>query len=689
MILNKITLNNIRSYTNQEITFPEGSILLSGDIGCGKTSVLLGIEFALFGLQPGQRGSSLLRNGEKEGGVILEFEVDEKKIVVERTLKRGKTISQDYCAINIDGEKQEFSVTELKDKILKILNYPKEFAKKQNILYKFTVYTPQEEMKQIILEDPGMRINTLRHVFGIDKYKKILENTLILTSKLREEKRAKEWMIEDLEQDKANLASKEDELEVKHYNLISIEKELFLQTETRKKIQEEKEEISKKIEERKKLQQEVEKTKIIISNKKENLTGNLKIITQIEAQIRELSQIEFNEEQFKACEQQISSRKKEKEELNEENLRITSQINSLDIKNQENEAVKKKIIQIEICPTCLQNVEPVYKSNVINKLESNISENLKKIEELTFEKKKILETRLDVEEDISLKEKELQKLNILKIRLQDIEEKKKRLEEIKELNGVIQKDVESLNQHIESLSKFVFELTKFKNIFEKKQEELGEALKQERVAEIKVAELKKEIEVFSEQVEEFKERIKKTEEIREQLNYITKLETWLSKNFSPLLSFIERNVMIKLKTEFSKLFATWFSMLVSDVFEVGLDDNFTPIIEYQDYEIDYSYLSGGERTAVALAYRLSLNQVINSLLSKIKTRDIVILDEPTDGFSEQQLDKMRDVLRQLDVGQLIIVSHEQKIEGFMENVMRFRKEHGVSRVASENFIQSP
>jgi exonuclease SbcC len=687
MILNKITLNNIRSYKNQEITFPEGSVLLSGDIGCGKTSVLLGIEFALFGLQPGQRGSSLLRNGEREGGVILEFEVDEKKIIVERTLKKGKTISQNYCAINIDGEKREFSVTELKDRVLKILNYPKEFSKKQNILYKFTVYTPQEEMKQIILEDPDTRINTLRHVFGIDKYKKILENISILASKLREEKRVKEWMIEDLEQDKANLTSKEDELEAKHYNLASIEKELFLKTETREKIQEEKEEISKKIEERKKLQQEIEKTKIIISNKEENLTGNLKIIMQIKNQIEELSKIEFNEEEVKSCEQQIIFKKKEKEELNEENLRITSQINSLNIKNQENDMLKKRIIQIEICPTCLQNVEPVYKSNVINKLESNVSENLKKIEEFTFEKKKILETRIDVEKHISSKEEQLQKLNILKIRLQDVEEKKKRLEEMKKLNELIQKDIGILNQHIESISKFVFEINKFQNIFKKKQEELDEALKQERIVEIKVAELKKEIEVFSKQIEEFKERIKKTEEIREKLSYITKLETWLSKNFSPLISFIEKNVMIRLKMEFSKLFARWFSMLVSDVFEVGLDDNFTPIIEYQDYEIDYSYLSGGERTAVALAYRLSLNQVVNSLLSKIKTRDIVILDEPTDGFSEQQLDKMRDVLRQLNVRQLIIVSHEQKIEGFMDNVMRFRKEHGVSKVTSENFIK--
>ncbi|MEK6757941.1 MAG: SMC family ATPase, partial [Nanoarchaeota archaeon] len=105
-----------------------------------------------------------------------------------------------------------------------------------------------------------------------------------------------------------------------------------------------------------------------------------------------------------------------------------------------------------------------------------------------------------------------------------------------------------------------------------------------------------------------------------------------------------------------------------------------PVIENQDYEIDYAYLSGGERTAIALAYRLSLNQVINSLLSKIKTRDFVILDEPTDGFSEQQLDKMRDILLQLDVKQLIIVSHEQKIESFVENVIKFKKENGLSMI---------
>jgi len=110
-----------------------------------------------------------------------------------------------------------------------------------------------------------------------------------------------------------------------------------------------------------------------------------------------------------------------------------------------------------------------------------------------------------------------------------------------------------------------------------------------------------------------------------------------------------------------------------------LSDDFTPIIEQKDYEISYSYLSGGERTAIALAYRLALTHVINSLMSKIKTRDLVILDEPTDGFSSEQLSKMREVLDDLKIKQLIIVSHEQKMEDFVENVIKFEKEYGVSR----------
>ncbi|MGA2130201.1 MAG: AAA family ATPase [Candidatus Pacearchaeota archaeon] len=686
MRLKKITLNNIRSYETQEIVFPEGSTLLSGDIGSGKTSILLGIEFALFGLQPGQRGTALLRNGANEGSVVLCLDIDGKEIVLERNLRKGKTVSQDSCFITIDGEKKEMSVTELKDKVLELLNYPKEFSKKQNILYKFTVYTPQEEMKQIILEDPETRINALRHVFGIDRYKTIIENAEVVTSKLREEKRMKEGQIENLEEDRAAMISKEEEVETKYHNLASVERELFLRTEEMRKAQEEREDVFKKIDEKNKLQQEIEKTRIVVANKKDALFTNNKTREQIISQIKELESLEFEETKIKELEQQIEFRKKDKSQINEENLKVSSQINSLNIRTDEIRRIREQIRKIDICPTCLQDVGPVYKTNVLNNFESEIAENMKKTDELMLDKKRIIESIIKVEEFIVAKEKELSDLRLKKVKFQEIESKRLRLKEIEKSDELLEKDITLLNQHIDVISKNVFDLKKFDSLLELRDKSLKEAQRQERLAEIKVAELKKEIEVFSRQIEEMKARIAKTEAIRESLEKITKLEEWISKNFVSLISFAERNVMLRLKSEFSRLFAEWFSMLVSDVFEVSLNEEFTPIIRHQDYEIDYSYLSGGERTAIALAYRLSLNQVVNSLLSKIKTKDVVILDEPTDGFSEQQLDKMRDVLRQLEVKQLIIVSHEPKIESFVENVIRFKKEHGVSKLSAEDLI---
>src|SRR3989338_7153427 len=97
MEIKKIELENIRSYEKAEIEFPSGSVLLSGDIGAGKSSILLAIEFALFGLQKGTlSGNSLLRNGKDFGRVKANFNIDGKDVITERTLKRGKkSVSQE------------------------------------------------------------------------------------------------------------------------------------------------------------------------------------------------------------------------------------------------------------------------------------------------------------------------------------------------------------------------------------------------------------------------------------------------------------------------------------------------------------------------------------------------------------------------------------------------------------------
>ena len=139
--------------------------------------------------------------------------------------------------------------------------------------------------------------------------------------------------------------------------------------------------------------------------------------------------------------------------------------------------------------------------------------------------------------------------------------------------------------------------------------------------------------------------------------------------------------MLRVHNDFNALFQKWFEMLVdSELIKVKIDEEFSPVIEQNGHTIEFSFLSGGEKTAAALAYRLALNQVINTIVSTIRTRDLLILDEPTDGFSAEQLDRLRNVLEELDAKQVIIVSHENKIESFVDNVIKLEKNEHTSSV---------
>ena len=237
------------------------------------------------------------------------------------------------------------------------------------------------------------------------------------------------------------------------------------------------------------------------------------------------------------------------------------------------------------------------------------------------------------------------------------------------------------------LKEKISELSKYDNLLKLKKEDLILSLQEERKADISLAEIKKEIELLKKDILSREESISAKEKTKKDLAYISELHDWLSTSFLELIEFIERNVLLKLRQEFSRVFSKWFHMLVPQgSLNVKLDESFSPVILHKDIEMEYSFLSGGERTAVALAYRLALNQTINSMLSKIKTKDIVILDEPTDGFSEIQLDRMREVLLELNVSQLIIVSHERKIESFVENILRVKKTGDTSSLEPNNTL---
>jgi exonuclease SbcC len=136
--------------------------------------------------------------------------------------------------------------------------------------------------------------------------------------------------------------------------------------------------------------------------------------------------------------------------------------------------------------------------------------------------------------------------------------------------------------------------------------------------------------------------------------------------------------------DFNAHFQEWFSTLVEDQSkEARVDENFTPLVEQDGYEQDVDYLSGGEKTSVALAYRLALNGIVRMVSPGMKS-NLLILDEPTDGFSKEQLGKMREILDEIESPQVIIVSHDKELESFADQTYRVVKDHGESKVLASN-----
>ncbi|MCL6500726.1 MAG: AAA family ATPase [Candidatus Pacearchaeota archaeon] len=682
MIIKRIKLHNIRSYAQEEIVLPRGKVLLSGDIGSGKSTVLLAIEFALFGLQRGLvEGASLLRNGQSEGSVEVDFLIGGHNISIRRNLKRTKdSVTQSSAFLEIDGKRRELTATELKSFILEIMNYPPSLLNKKNLIYRYTVYTPQEEMKRIMLEDAEARLDTLRKVFDIDKYKRIVSNSEIFVAKLKENKKEKEGQLVDLPFKKEQLRKKEESEKELNKQIRKITPLLLKnqQDVTELRARARSEEANLEMLNKKKVR--VAELDVQLQEKNSQIKALEKENEELDAEIRRLR----NELKTPEREDNLAKRKNEEEVLlrnGRANEKILSrELAMLIVKKEKLMEDSKKISQLNFCPVCKQTVTPEHRNNIVKEIEIELEEinnELERKEPIVLELRQEIERLEKSMNEIVEKEKEIL---AYKLRLKNLQEKElRKLRILNSINEIAKKIGELEKNKAEEME----EMKKYKHVEEQHEKTIAlleEKQREERKIAMEKAGLEQALKDINQEIIELKKEIEKREEAKEKIIKLQHLQDFLTKNFSLIMEMMEKQVMIKLNAEFNILFKKWFSMLVDDAtLEVRVDADFTPKVEQNGYEISYAYLSGGERTALALAYRLALNQVINSILSKLNTRNLLILDEPTDGFSSEQLDKMRDILNELKTEQLILVSHEPKIESFVEQIIRFTKQGHVSK----------
>ncbi len=722
MRINSLELRNIRSYERESVRFPEGSVLLSGDIGSGKSSLLIAIEFTLFGIKRGElSGEALLRRGKKHGMTRLNFTVDGKDVTIERNLtKTPSGVRQESGSIIIDGVRREGTPTELKATVLDLLGYPPELLQMQkSLLYRFTVYTPQEEMKEIIKAERERRLDTLRKLFGVERYKTVKENVDDFLKAVRSKKRELNRVFRDLDEKRIERRTEQKRRENAKISLKTlkvqeknVQEKLRDWTAKRKSIEEQillfnkfDKELGQADTNQKNLELQMNLEADEIAKKREKTAALVHIKPKTAHSLEEL-------------EESIASYSQEREQILKNPQDVDKATNTLlqekeDILNRIagmrkriveaqastnslNESLQKLVDAKSVCPVCGQKLDEKHKHRIIKEYRERALEGTQEVKKLESQLETLAgdlkSTEQAIEENVDKHLDEIRK------KVEDLKKNQEILrnynEKMKERNRL----EDQIKSHVEKVDKLRTSLSKVGDLIQDLKEKLekleGVTTKKKKIdgqideLNIKFRDISNEIaknetlkEGAEENLKKLEKEIAKREEAAAFNSKLSQYESWLEDYFVELTGTVEKHFMLELRRRFDPLFKDWFNLLIDDeLLNVRIDDDFAPIINQEGYEAEYENLSGGESASVALAYRLALNKVVNTLIEEIKLSDIIILDEPTDGFSHDQLDKIRDIIAELNIPQTIIVSHEPKVESYVENVIRIRKDGGVSRV---------
>jgi exonuclease SbcC len=674
-LLRSITLKNIRSYNDGDETrldFPDGVILLEGDVGSGKSTLLYALEFALFGFSD-MKGSHLLSEGRKDGRVSVTFEASGKEYTVDRALRaKGGGVTQDECHISSDGQRARLSPSDLKERVVSILGFNEPtHPGAESLVYRYAVFTPQEQMKDILVQNPEERLHVIRRVLGAQSYQVAAENSEIVERGLKESAYGLKKASEDLEE-------KENDLRERMQAKARLDSEI-------PRLERDEAESTKAV---RGLESEWKESLGL----RESLAKSERVIPLLKRQAAELEgQVRADETKLGALEAQLSkevestissfeaktppaSGSEELERRLAEAREELARITGLKAIAETELLESRELLSRGVCPVCGQKVSgelPAlsrHSDKEVSDLASSAEETSKRVLAIS----ESLEAARKYEED----EKDYGRAVKDRARVErEIDELRRRIRETASALSQREselKDAEPAAGAIREVSRRISEL----------EARLEEARGKDRLAGRALAKARQELSDNEQELKRLSEEVRKKRMSLEEARRLGAYQTWLSAFFRPTIQMIEEETLSLAAARFNEHFQRFFAALVDDPdMSVRVDESFSPLFEREGFEQEYEALSGGERTSMALAYRFALNSIVKE--SGPTQSELVILDEPTDGFSKEQVYKMRSLLDELDSRQVILVSHEKELESLADHIFKVEKRNGTSSVSGD------
>ncbi len=263
---------------------------------------------------------------------------------------------------------------------------------------------------------------------------------------------------------------------------------------------------------------------------------------------------------------------------------------------------------------------------------------------------------------IALKEKAMQ-VNVLEDQLKALSERKtsiaKRLKKIEE-------QLREIKYRLEITEPYLEELNKLRELYNELRDE--------------ITRLEAQYTQLVQEAERLKESEKKFREVKERIERINKAKNDLERIRGILdpKRGLPRLIRQRSKTLMEAHLRDILEKFNFDFIDVQLTDDYDVIIHTRGGQRTVNMLSGGERVALAIAYRLALARTAAGRV------DSLVMDEPTVHLDENRRRELIDIIRygleSTGLAQLVVITHDEEVEEAADCIIEVKKENGESRI---------
>ena len=650
-MIEELRLKNFEGFKDEKITLTRGLNLITGRNSVGKTTILDAVVYTLYGNVPSVENRLLVRRekGVRDMETYLRFRspVNGSKVEIMRfaELRRNRFTTKEVRLI-IDGvEVQVEGLEDLRRRITKLIGIGYR-------AFNWIIYSRQGRLNEILeprredmdailqitlLREISEQLNTvIKDLKGIESEYRIMKTQLI---PLREER------VEELQQEVDELSAELEDL-----------KDSLRQAEDPA--------VKRLLGKVRELEEARAMLLEAVNSKKSILARyGLKDIESVKREFGRLG------ERLRELEANSKSLEEKIKRLRDEEAKVFGELKVL--KDGHKTRLELKIKGVAKCPTCGQRIDEEILSSIIEDEKLKITDLARRLEDMQKNRKRLQSEHELIDREIEEIARRRERLNML---MNSISEYDTRISEKESIVKSIRLDVEGtlrrLGLDLDPDDPKLYE--RLTEMFQAPRE-IEEKRKRIKLLEERLKQRLSELEKAKSELDRLRTRLRELERKSKVVSLASNLRERISNFIKKRRDDLLRSIALRAQTIFMSL----TDQRIYTSFRID-PENYRVYVKphgLSDY-IPASRVGGGHQTLISLSLRLAI-------LHHLGVRSLIILDEPTYGVDEENLqmllNQLSKIARHVDQA-LIITHHGRGVEEASNIIEVYRDRDGFSRV---------